>query len=143
MIFMKTIDLVLSGRKTQTLRLAHLNDVLGPFSKKTAVIATVYDGAKGMMQYRYRPRWVVGRTYAVQPGRCMPAAGRIRVTDLSEILDPLKVDLAFIRREGFDSAEPYLRIWHELHGPRPRFDGAWRSWAIGFELVKAADGIFN
>jgi hypothetical protein len=125
-IFSKTIDLVLSGRKTQTLRLAYAGDYLGETD----------DGRAAVYTESNRPRWIVGNTYAVQPERCHFSDGRIRVTNLFEVLDPLAVDELFAHREGFDRRDEFLRIWHELHKREP----VQRCWAIGFRLVER-DGV--
>jgi hypothetical protein len=130
-IFSKTLPLVLSGRKTQTLRLAYLGDFLG--TTKTTGEVAVLTGPKTWPPHMLdnRPRWIVGHTYTVQPERCHPAKGRIEVTYLREVLDPLTVDAAFVNAEGFDAADDYLRIWHELHSKNP----VQRCWAIGFKLT--------
>lgn len=127
MIFAKTIDLVLSGRKTQTCRLAYAGDALYG-SHNVRVVRS--DGSDG------RPRWIVGHTYAVQRQRCHAASGRFVCTYLREVLDPTNVDLAFARAEGFDSVDDYLRVWHELHGKNP----VQRCWAIGMKLWRDGHG---
>ena len=118
MIFAKTLSMVLSGRKTQTTRLARTGDHLG---KTTGGYEAVYD-------VNNRPRWIVGNTYAVQPERCHHARGRIRVTSLRYVPDPTAVDESFARAEGFDTLEEFFRVWTELH-PRNLVQ---RCWAIGF-----------
>jgi hypothetical protein len=120
-IFSKTINQVLAGTKSQTMRLCHEGDRLGEHKGAVAVLRA--DG---------RPRWVVGHVYSVQPERCHHARGVMRVTSLSRLEDPTSGDLAFARREGFSSVEEYLRVWHELHPRNP----VQRVWVIGFELVK-------
>ena len=127
MIFAHTIDLLLSGRKTQTLRLAYHGDFL----------SAEWDGHSGFTQtWAVRRadrtvRWMTGHTYAIQRERCHKAEGRFRCTYLREVLDPLTVDADFARAEGFDSVDEYLAVWHKLHGKNPRQ----RCWAIGMELV--------
>jgi hypothetical protein len=127
MIFSKTMNLVLSGRKSQTMRLAYAGDYLYDDGEIRRVCETIRSG-RGWVT---RTRWTVGHTYAIQPERCAAAHGRFRCTYLREVLDPLAVDGAFARAEGFDSVEEYLRVWHELHGRNPRQ----RCWAIGMELI--------
>lgn len=64
-------DLILDGKKTQTRRVCHVNDKYEPLHVGgPAVIDTA----------SIRNRWVVGQTYAVQPGRGKKAVGRIRIT---------------------------------------------------------------
>lgn len=126
MIFAKTIDLLLSGRKTQTLRLAYVGEYFGwTKSDEAAVFAATVD------PYRRRTRWIVGHTYAIQRERCALAEGYFRCTYLREVVDPTKVDEAFAWAEGFDSVADFLRVWHELHGRNP----AQRCWAIGIGKV--------
>src|ERR1700674_4595393 len=95
-IFAKTYKLILAGKKTQTLRLAYPGDKL---------LETYYADAVET-EYRImtgaRTRWRTGATYAVPPERCRRAVCRIRCTSLREVLDPLAVDKAFARAEGFD-----------------------------------------
>lgn len=114
MIFAETIDQVLSGRKSQTLRPAKPGDVLTGG-------AVVTSGG--------RIRWRVGGSYSVQPGRGKPGIGRIRCTALREAPNPEAVDDAEARREGFASRDEFLTTWRKLH---PRGTGP--CWAIGFEL---------
>lgn len=137
MIFQKTWQFVLARRKSQTLRLCYAGDYLG----ETAAGETAVFDTRGRSDRRYhRPRWIVGHTYAVQRERCHPAVGRFRITSLARLEDPTAVepagpvDLAFARREGFDSIEEYLRVWHELHKKNP----VQPVWVIGFELIEPA-----
>jgi hypothetical protein len=122
-IFAKTWRQILDRTKTQTLRLAYRGDHLSLRSPGEGLAVWTIDG---------RCRWMVGRTYAIQPERCHFAVGRIRCTYLKDIANPMTVlDDAFARAEGMPSVDEFLRVWRELHQSQPRQ----RCWAIGFELV--------
>jgi hypothetical protein len=131
MIFAKTYPLVLSGRKCQTLRLAYPGDRLTSerASEGETLLAT-----QRVVTAHGRVRWRVGAEYAVQPERCHKAVGRIRCIGLCEVLDPMDIDDAFARREGFDDAAAFRAVWLTLHARRPRQP----SWAIRFELAKGS-----
>lgn len=103
MNFAHTWQLVLAGRKTQTRRIA-----------------------KGQ-----EAPWLIGRTYAVQPGRCCRAVGRILVTNLRR--EPLgQVTDADARAEGVADREAYVALWAEIHG---RFDPEWLVDVVEFRLA--------
>lgn len=130
MIFQATIDLVLSGVKTQTTRLAYAGDTIGATAGgESAVLESPFQFAG---KTRQRSRWIVGHTYAVQRERCHKAEARIKVTNLFEVPDPTAIDAAFALREGMPSVEAFLRVWHQLHKKLP----VQRCWAIQFELEK-------
>lgn len=132
MIFAKTIDLVLSGRKTQTVRLCCPGDELGRMDNGArAVFSARYPWGN---ETRRRVRWRVGGIMAVQPERCHKARAQVIVTGLGRIEDPTAVDVEFARREGFDTVDEYLRTWHALHPKHP----VQPCWVIGFELVNPA-----
>lgn len=131
MIFSRTIDQVLAGRKTQTCRLCRAGDELG---KTESTGETAVLGQTWTWLYR-RSRWIVGHTYAVQRERCHVAEGRIRITGIERIEDltaPGVVTDAFARAEGFDSAEAFLASWRDLHRSKPDQP----VWVLRFELVR-------
>jgi hypothetical protein len=100
MIFQHTWQLILAGRKTQTRRIAT-------------------DDA---------PRWIVGRSYAVQPGRTQRAVGRIVVTALrKERLDDISE--ADAQAEGYNSREEFIATWRRIHG---KYDPDTEVWVIEF-----------
>lgn len=59
--------------------------------------------------------YVVGRTYAVQPGRGKKAVGRIYVWDVEpQHLDQItEVDA---RAEGFANRQDFMAYWKQLYG---------------------------
>ena len=130
MIFAHTLDkLVIVGRKTQTLRPAYPGDHL---ARTAAGELAVYEGAF-MFGTReiHRVRWIVGHDYAIQPGRGKHAIGHFRCTYLRKIDNPLKVDEAFARAEGFDSLGEFLEAWKRLY-PRRHAEPCW---AIGMHVL--------
>lgn len=76
-------------------------------------------------------RYVVGRTYAVQPGRGKRGVCRIRVIDVRrERLD--QIDWLTARREGFSTERAFLDYWRGLYGA---VDLDQLVWAIRFEVT--------
>lgn len=122
MIFAETINLAMSGRKTQTCRLQYAGDRM----------LLMTDGAVLVQEASGRTRWEVGKLYAIQPERRHFAQGYFRCTYLRDVPNPLLVDEAFARAEGFDSLGEFLDVWRKLHAKAP----TWPCWAIGMELVK-------
>jgi hypothetical protein len=81
--------------------------------------------------YRRRCALVVGRDYAVCPGRGRESVGRVeivraRMTPLGWLRD----DEA--RREGFESGRAFADYWRKLHGSYVDRQLVWR---VEFELV--------
>lgn len=78
---------------------------------------------------------VVGRSYAVCPGRGKAAIGRVvvRSVELQELAEVLKGDEAQL--EGFDDAKEFFIAWMAInHGWDPRV----LVWRIGFEVEGAS-----
>lgn len=122
MIFAETADLVLSGRKTQTLRLVRHGDTLA---------SGVPDRCPRVVRDDGRIRWRVGGVYAVQRQRCHVAVGRIVCHRLELVEDPTDLPGWMIRAEGFDTPEQFAEVWHRLHRTKP----VQPCWAIGFSLL--------
>lgn len=81
-------------------------------------------------------RYVVGRTYAVQPGRGKRGVCRIRVIDVRrERVD--QIDGPAAHREGFDSRIAFLDYWRGLYGDDA--DLSQPVWAVRFAPV-SGDG---
>lgn len=96
--------LVLEGRKTQTRR-----------------------PANGIDPCRY----VVGRTYAVQPGRGEKALGRVLILSVTRVpVVPISAEDA--AAEGFRSPAMFYVRWDDLYG----YLGG-ECWRIAFELAAA------
>jgi len=121
MLFQYSLDLVLTGRKTATSRLAKPEDVAvrDSSSRIEAVIANGRD--------KYR----VGKTYAVQPARGKPAVARIRLLAI-DAKTPAQVTHAEAHAEGFASREAFFETWHKIHGDKLHAP----IWLLTFALVE-------
>jgi hypothetical protein len=74
---------------------------------------------------------VVGKTYAVCPGRGKPAVGRVEVTDVY----PMRlgwISYAECLKEGFGSRSEFIATWKEINGV---FDLHALVWRVEFRLV--------
>jgi hypothetical protein len=78
------------------------------------------------------PRYEVGKTYAVQPGRGKKAVGRIRIKRRwLEITDVISHQQAMA--EGFRNRREFLESYERINGTNPL------CWAYEFELVKGGE----
>ena len=75
MIFLYPDD-VLDGDQTMTRRLVRPGDELLPYTLKNGDVTVAVYSKSG------RAKWIIGRTYSVQPGRGQKAIGRIRLLDI-------------------------------------------------------------
>ncbi len=123
MIFEYTMDLLESGRKTQTCRLARPEEKAE--RGKNGKIEAVTN--KGRDKYR------VGKTYAVQPGRGKPAVARIRLLGI-EGKNIADVTTAEAKAEGYSDRDEFLKVWREIHGEKQMKADVW---VLKFELVKS------
>lgn len=124
MIFAYTLDRVLSGKKTQTRRIAGSGERL---IERGGVPCVVTAGGRVVYQ--------VGRSYAVQPGRNDKAVARIRLTDIrQEALGTISDDDA--RAEGYPTRDGFLATWRSIYGEG--FDLSRDVWVLTFELADPA-----
>ena len=117
---------------------------------------------EGLLHYRpFYPKWQVGRTYAVQPGRGKKAVGRIRITeirrervqDISEEdaiaegiyrhSDPCAWTYTYQGKEGLHffgrAVWAFADLWDGIHKkPDTRWADNPETWALTFEVVRAA-----
>ena len=77
MIF-KQVQQVLDGTKTQTRRPVKPHEYNTPYSGDPELVLPI----QRVWDIRHKVKWVIGRTYAVQPGRGKKAVGRIRITKI-------------------------------------------------------------
>lgn len=83
--------------------------------------------------WRERCSLVVGRNYAVCPGRSKPAIGRARVVSVR--LEALSLlDTGEARREGFPTYAAFVEAWTAINGS---YDPAALVWRIELEAVRA------
>ena len=134
MIFsLKSIEDILTGKKTQTRRLVKDQEWFSP------VTLSVYtDRAMG------RLKWQVGRTYAVQPGRGKPQVARIRILRIWRE-DVRRIKLGDISAEGFSWFGEFWQVWCGFHDPGADWANGnslierpahlYDAWALEFELV--------
>jgi hypothetical protein len=121
MIFQHTVDLVLSGRKTQTRRVIKPNE---------AAVRTRDNEIQSIL-HNNRTKWVVGKIYAVQPARAQTQVAQIKITGLSsESVGRISNEDALA--EGFDSPEAFFEVWKRMHGEDSL---ELQVWVVTFELV--------
>lgn len=155
MIFAHTWKLVLSGDKTVTRRLAHLNDEgFGPVDEWGHELALKTVG-RHINDGGMRLKWQVGRTYAVQPGRGKKAVGRIRITGIRreqlQDISPEDVKAEGVRFNPDTGYEwlvncenewqfQYAVLWNNIHTkPGTRWEDSPDVWVLSFELVEATN----
>ena len=123
MIFQHTLDLVLSGRKTATSRLA----------KAGEMVVRGDDGQIVAVLYKGRERYRVGKVYAVQPARAKPAIAHIRLLGIKgQRASETTAEEA--RAEGVESREAFFEMWRTVHGAN-KLDA--EVWHLTFELAHA------
>ncbi len=121
MIFQYTLDLLLSGRKTQTRRIAKAGETAIPADDRIIAVQT-----HGRDKYR------VGKTYAVQPSRTAASVARIRLIGLKRERAG-DISLEDAQAEGYASREEFFATWQQIHGANA-LDLA--VWALTFELAR-------
>lgn len=150
MLFQHTIDKVLSGEKTQTRRIVGSRDEFyePPEGDLPAAVFRWQSGGGS------KPVYIVGKDYAVQPGRGKPAVARIRVTGLRRE-DVRVISGIDIKAEGFNSYRDFMWTWISMHdksharmiernelntdfGVSHRPAKFYDAWVIEFELCKEA-----
>lgn len=152
MIF-KQWQQVLDGTKTQTRRLVSGFDRLGLHDYGVEKVETV------MQRFRdrdwpcrygiWRLKWVVGRTYAVQPGRGKKAVGCFRITEVrQERLQDISEEDAIaegwpehlelfpeVNRE-WKTREWFRRLWDDIHKKSgTRWEDDPEVWVLTFEMA--------
>ena len=135
MLFIHTIDKVLSGEKTQTRRLAKDDEgmIFGRVGSICQDIEEYINSYPRMgVSYIERVRFQIGKTYAAQPGRGKPQQGRIKITAIrcEHLLEITDADAI---KEGFASRDEFLAAWDKINGPNARNKLVW---VLDFEVVK-------
>lgn len=122
MIFQYTLELLLSGRKTQTCRLTKPGET-PVFGNDGAIVAVTAGG---------RDKYRVGKTYAVQPARTAAAVARIRLIGI-ERKRIQEISDAEALAEGYDTREQFFAVWRGVHGEKKLNAEVW---ALRFELAE-------
>jgi hypothetical protein len=78
----------------------------------------------------------VGGDYAVCPGRGKHAIGRVRVTSVRRGPLHLALNPGEAEREGFHSAEAFLKAWKAINGG---WDDMATVWRVEFEVSEIAE----
>ena len=83
--------------------------------------------------WRERCGLVVGRDYAVCPGRGKPQVGRVRIVDtwLSPLGQIMRFGAREAQREGFATAFEFATVWEHINGV---YDPATLVWRIEMEV---------
>lgn len=136
-------DKVLSGEKTQTRRMKKEGEyfVGGSFTRVMVKKQNLYRMS--------RVKWMIGRTYAVQPGRGKKAVGRMKLLAIRE--EPLRdiawrdvkaegVDLSGLvsrgRNRDTDAGHRFARLWDSIN---TKSGTLWRDnptvWVLTFQCT--------
>lgn len=151
MIFQHTYAQVLDGTKTQTRRLVGEGEEPNSWRQggendptiNEVIVRSKYDERYDL--WKWRAKYVVGKTYAIQPGRGKKAVGRILVTTirkqrLQDISDEDAGKETGIRVPPYgDNARfTFLHLWNEVHNGTK--GALWEDnpevWVLEFELVQ-------
>lgn len=81
--------------------------------------------------WREECRYMVGRDYAVCPGRGESAIGRIKILDVRKQRLGAALQGTEPYLEGFQLATGFKRVWKEMHGS---FDHEELVWRVRFEV---------
>jgi hypothetical protein len=120
MIFQYTYEQVLAGKKTETRRRISPGDE-PVYDDKGVIVAVTMNGRK---------KWVVGRSYAVTPGRTKQSVGRIRITAI--LREPVQaITETAAQAEGYADRAEFLATWRRIHGEK---HAEADMWVIRFEL---------
>lgn len=141
MIFQHTWEKVLSGEKTQTRRIVKPHDYINRWhlnGDDDCTINEILTPRKKPTKYETsRNVYLLGKTYAVQPGRGQKAIAHIEITDIRHE-DVRCISDEDARAEGFDSPLDFLAKWTQMHDRQMQFDrddenwaddGTWNYWA--------------
>jgi hypothetical protein len=129
MIFQQ-IDALLSGKKTQTRRIAKPTEASISHFQAPDLIRQVYTYANGR-----RIKWNIGNDYAIVPKRGAKSIGRrVRITGIRrEQLHAITEADAV--SEGVGSVAQYRQLWESINGA-----GSWAKnpdvWVLTLELVQ-------
>jgi hypothetical protein len=113
MLFMHTIDKVLTGTKTATSRLWRTE--WGTLEDMNGNIAIVYGKAPDSGKRR-RKLYYIGQAVSAQPKRGAKGVAKIRILALQK-RDVRSYSEAEIAAEGYGSALEFYKVWYGMHLP--------------------------
>lgn len=113
MIFQRSLEKVLNRTKTQTRRIVKPTDEYFGSGIQQPILC-VFNATTN------RPRFVVGRTYAVQPGRGRAVVGRIQIASIRQE-DVRTIGEADAKAEGFITTLDFLCTWAEMYDKSANF----------------------
>lgn len=123
MIFQHTLEQVLDGSKCQTSRLWQENWIVtytkehkNGYDTFDDVLYPISSLKEKYPYYPYRLKYRVGQTLSVQPNRGAKGVARIRILELAK-RDVRAFDDSDIKREGFENALSFYRVWYGMHFP--------------------------
>jgi len=134
MIFQHTWQQVMDGSKTMTRRIVKPGEWSEGEAEEEWHVYTATN----------RPKWEVGRTYSVQPGRGKPAIGRIRVIAIrrERVQDMSLKDCAAelgMYRDAYGGMtglySEFMFLWQEVHGASSWDDNP-DVWVLEFQRVE-------
>ena len=133
-MILKQVQQVLDGTKSQTRRPVKEHEEANRWDSETDVIneVLIVDPNKSYPG-NLRSKWLLGRTYAVQPGRGKKAVGRIRITKIrrERLQDITGND---VRAEGCGTWEwPFEELWDSLYRKPYRWQDNPECWVLDFE----------
>lgn len=126
MLFIHTLDKVLSGQKTQTRRIVKSGDaeLVKPirtdrvsFQRNLMYVAYPADDVREItgVERNGRRFWNVGCDYAAQPARGKAAVARIRITAIERNKNVRMLTSQEAMYEGFDSSAEFWAVWCQMH----------------------------
>jgi hypothetical protein len=115
MIFLHTLDKVLSGEKTATSRLWK-EDWFFPSDEYDRDVKSVVLSRKAWDAGKIRKLYYVGQILSAQPNRGQKGVAKIRILQLQK-RDVRSYSEAEIAAEGYGSALEFYKVWYGMHLP--------------------------
>lgn len=122
---------ILTGEKTQTRRTVKPGEYLYDPIPDTKMVLGANKRTKDRCT-KYLTKWVVGQTYAIQPGRGKAAIGRFKLLDIrrERVQDITEQDAI---AEGFGSISEFFGVFESING-KAALDK--EVWVLTFEVTE-------